>query len=571
MEAEDPHGAYHNVPRRATEEIRLTVQTAEQLMGKDDAHLVVRLKHTLKSKDYAEEYIQWAHRASKYVHEHYSGHLYSTVINHSHKNQMITIMRYNRYDHLITWLNSEERKKFIHELDPIISSVEVDVADGAANIFGVDDDEDEQLVAGSLDLQSGKTPQKPTQDRRPPPKWKQGVVGSIAVYAVVMLANYTLIPWLNNGLGLKPYPALVLFILIIVAVPPLQYVITPLFAKVMKFWLVMPRPIYPPHSLMFAADSGFQGFAISADDVKKEIENSLLQRVCDLEIYSESLNTRIRYLESGGKALKVRKDSLFEALKAEQDKIIDKVKQSLEESHRRETKDSTSEEKDLNQSHLPVSIILSHRVRWRFVKQYEEWITDTARIISEVSQGYLGSDIIRPSKIDLAEDGKTYVGVYSVTMRFDTHEHLLSWLQSDIRLQRLMQAQPYLQSDQKITVTQQIAHPAFDSFFVSSNINPFLPTSAPPPKYKTAILTVIGIYPVAYLDSIWVGSALSGAGVPSPVSTLITTIINTYVTAYIAAPILTRIFGAWVTQNPMSEIPVKQPWRCLHIGFRSLG
>ncbi|GAB3597332.1 hypothetical protein [Microbacterium tumbae] len=72
-----------------------------------------------------------------------------------------------------------------------------------------------------------------------------------------------------------------------------------------------------------------------------------------------------------------------------------------------------------------------------------------------------------------------------------------------------------------------------------------------PPRWKMAIVTWIGVYPIITLLLFAVGPLI--IGLPTPLMTLILTVVLVSLLSFVVMPLLTRLFGPWLRPRPVPE------------------
>lgn len=145
--------------------------------------------------------------------------------------------------------------------------------------------------------------------------------------------------------------------------------------------------------------------------------------------------------------------------------------------------------------------------------------------------GYMGVSITR---------NPTPSGEYAVIYKFDSQEHLDAWQNSSERQELLRKAEP-LRAD---VVRYQTGN-GLEFWFTS-------PTSpAHPPRWKMAIITVLGVWPV----SILVPSVLKPllAGVPQLLQALVIAVGIVVILTWVVMPVLAKIFRAWLENHPQGK------------------
>ena len=82
----------------------------------------------------------------------------------------------------------------------------------------------------------------------------------------------------------------------------------------------------------------------------------------------------------------------------------------------------------------------------------------------------------------------------------------------------------------------------------------------PPPRYKTAILVLVGLYPVVLLLNLVLRPVL--AGLSNPLQVLVSLIISIPIMVWIVLPQLTRLFFRWLypRHKPRLTRPGSDTW-----------
>ena len=69
-----------------------------------------------------------------------------------------------------------------------------------------------------------------------------------------------------------------------------------------------------------------------------------------------------------------------------------------------------------------------------------------------------------------------------------------------------------------------------------------------PPRYKTAALVLLGLYPLVLVLDVVLGSLLSD--LPRPVGLLASLLVSVSIMVGSVLPWLTRVFGGWLHRSP---------------------
>ncbi len=173
----------------------------------------------------------------------------------------------------------------------------------------------------------------------------------------------------------------------------------------------------------------------------------------------------------------------------------------------------------------PVTAIASRRVKPGHEEEFEEWLSG---ILSEANRfpGYLGSEIIRPSNPD---------DEYRIVFRFDHESNLHAWETSEERRRWLRKSRPLLQEEEKVDFFT-----GLETWFTL----PSKPGAPPPPRYKMAIVTWLGVFPVVAVFFFFFGHWLNM--LPPLLRTLIFTAGMVALMTYVIMPRMTRLFSFWL-------------------------
>lgn len=191
---------------------------------------------------------------------------------------------------------------------------------------------------------------------------------------------------------------------------------------------------------------------------------------------------------------------------------------------------------DSNSSNLsptaPAVVAIAHRVKPGCEAEFEAAVRGVTSAASTFP-GYLGSDVLYP---------QTRRGEWQLIMRFDTLAHLQEWEASPI-------CQEWIARAEKLAELPKVSRVnGLEAWF---NL-PEMPNVAPPPKWKTAIVSAVGIYPVI--------SILPGllqpitSNLPSWLSTLASISIMMPLMTWVVMPQVTRLFKGWLYPTVKSKL-----------------
>lgn len=176
-----------------------------------------------------------------------------------------------------------------------------------------------------------------------------------------------------------------------------------------------------------------------------------------------------------------------------------------------------------------VTAIISHVVRSGREQGYEEWFHGIATDARKF-KGHLGVSAIRPRDHAHPE--------YVVILKFDRYDNLKQWLESDTRRQWIERLQPLIEKPEAVqTLT------GLETWFTLSS----KPIKSPPPRYKMALVTWLGVFITLAVVSRVLAPLLSG--LPVLLNQLITTGLVVAILTYLIMPRLTQLFRKWLYPN----------------------
>lgn len=191
-------------------------------------------------------------------------------------------------------------------------------------------------------------------------------------------------------------------------------------------------------------------------------------------------------------------------------------------------------------SQAPVTTVFKHRVRAGSEARYEDWLSGRAQAAARFP-GSQGTTILRPT-----EGGSEYV----VITQFDSTESLEAWLGSADR-------ESWMSRLRAIDICQEDVSTlaGMERWFTLSHS-----ASALPPRYKTAALVLLGLYPLVLVLDVVLGPLL--ADLPRPVGLLASLSVSVSTMVGSVLPWLTRVFGGWLHPCASREsLPAGAPQR----------
>lgn len=172
-----------------------------------------------------------------------------------------------------------------------------------------------------------------------------------------------------------------------------------------------------------------------------------------------------------------------------------------------------------------VTTIFSREIRPGHEARYEEWLAGISNSSSKF-EGNQGTTILRP-----AEGREQYIAI----TQFDSAKNLDVWMVSSER-------EDWLSKLNSIQVCREevMSLAGVERWFT-------LPGSAQsqmPPRYKTAALVLLGLYPLVLILNVLLSPLL--AGLPVPLQTLCSLILSVSLMVWAVLPALTKLFGRWL-------------------------
>jgi uncharacterized protein len=184
-----------------------------------------------------------------------------------------------------------------------------------------------------------------------------------------------------------------------------------------------------------------------------------------------------------------------------------------------------------------VSAVFTQRVKQGHEAEFETLLGEILAL-AERHPGHLSTDVLRAGQI---------APVYTIVGRFSSEAALRSWLTSDGRRRLVERAQ--LLGDGNLNVQQASG---LESWFQL----PGQPLVLPPPRYKMAVVSWVGIMPLLLLANVIVAphlGALPSWGRPIPGS-----IVMIMLMTYLVMPTLTRWLRWWLYPSPKPDSSTSQ-------------
>lgn len=173
-----------------------------------------------------------------------------------------------------------------------------------------------------------------------------------------------------------------------------------------------------------------------------------------------------------------------------------------------------------------VTAMITHRIKPGRNQGYEEWIKGIAAAARQF-EGHCGVSILRP------ETGKN--PNYVILLKFDHIDRLQAWLESAVRKDWIERVQPLIREPETVQVLT-----GLETWFYLPNIG----QASPPPRYKMAVVTWIGVCLAVGIFNIVLGSFY--AQLPFLLRLMINSGLVVIALTYFVMPFLTRLFRRWL-------------------------
>lgn len=174
------------------------------------------------------------------------------------------------------------------------------------------------------------------------------------------------------------------------------------------------------------------------------------------------------------------------------------------------------------------SLIIRHEVRPKEKDAYEMWLKHIAGEAQRFA-GHMGVNIIRPADAS---------GRYTIVLRFDSHEHLDSWLESETRKRYINEVRPTLVKEEELELQTGLEYWFTPPAARKLQARPF----------KQFLITLSAIFPLTVVVP-WVVKPLFDyaplLGRPI-ISNFILAVVIVYLMVYVIMPRYTRLVAKWL-------------------------
>lgn len=173
-----------------------------------------------------------------------------------------------------------------------------------------------------------------------------------------------------------------------------------------------------------------------------------------------------------------------------------------------------------------VTEVIFSKIKPGMESKYREWAA-RMQAAQARSPGYQGM-FLQPAN----EPG----GVWTTIIRFDTAAHLEEWMASPVRKEMLSESADFVEHEQLTRLAT--------SFPGWVPVDPM--TGEGPPNWKTAMLVLLGLFPIVMLELRFLNPIFSGWGWNSSFATFIGNSVSVALTSFATMPLFVAWFGWWL-------------------------
>jgi antibiotic biosynthesis monooxygenase (ABM) superfamily enzyme len=176
-----------------------------------------------------------------------------------------------------------------------------------------------------------------------------------------------------------------------------------------------------------------------------------------------------------------------------------------------------------------VAFIITHTIKAGEVERYESWLSDILGAVSSF-HGYLGREIFRPAQ---------GTRKYTTIVRFDSHDHLNAWVESDKRKSFVSGVTDMLEKGDQHQIRTGV-----DFWFTPEGV-------IAPKTWKQFLLTLTAVYPLSLiiprlLDPLLIVAPVLGNQF---IGGLLVAAILTALLTFVVMPRLTRLMERWLYEE----------------------
>ncbi len=182
----------------------------------------------------------------------------------------------------------------------------------------------------------------------------------------------------------------------------------------------------------------------------------------------------------------------------------------------------------MNPSNDLVTLVIQHYVKPQLREDYESWLKSIAQIAQEYP-GHMGVNVIRPHGSSTE---------YTIVLRFDSHAHLIAWVESDRRRELIEQVQSLLLEAEQLEIQT-----GMEFWFTPPNAKQL---HAKP--FKQFLITLSAIFPLTVLIPWALHPLFRSVPVLGSLiaSRFIVAVVIVYLMVYVIMPRYSRLVASWL-------------------------
>lgn len=174
-----------------------------------------------------------------------------------------------------------------------------------------------------------------------------------------------------------------------------------------------------------------------------------------------------------------------------------------------------------------VTEVIFSKVKPGMSGRYREWSSR----IQAAQAGYAG---YRGMYLQPPKGGQE--GHWTSILRYDSAEHLEAWMNAPERKALLAETYEFIDSEELMHIAT-----AFPGWVP---INPM--TGEGPPNWKTAMLVLLGLFPIVMLEMRFLNPILASLGINSSLGVFLGNLISVALTSLLTMPLFVRLFDWWL-------------------------
>ncbi len=186
---------------------------------------------------------------------------------------------------------------------------------------------------------------------------------------------------------------------------------------------------------------------------------------------------------------------------------------------------------------VAVTVLITRRVTQGHEAAFEQASNDMT-VAACAFPGYLGGQLVRPD----AEGSSGDATLYHVVFAFDSQAHLQTWQESPTRSLALAAIAPHIE-------TQTLRQVSGLGYWFAAPVGP---KQNPPPRWKVAVVTWLGICPTVYVLFLLLGALLAPWPLLPRVMVLTALVVLTM--TWVVAPQLTQWLKPWLYPAPRGNV-----------------